>query len=437
MFKLSKYTIEIAHSKDGVILFNSFTGSVVKLEWTMYEKIKNVLFDRDIIPCFDSLAEQGFIVHSSTDEYGKLQLLLRNSLSKDNPTNLSYVIAPTLNCNFKCYYCFENNTFNKTAMTSSTMNEVIRFIVNQVKKISTIKKVTITWFGGEPMLEFNLILDFCESLKKELTLFNIELECHMVTNGSLLTFPKAKILADKCNLTTVQVTLDGTEKLYAEKKGTTTETYFTVIKNISDCCNLFKINVRLNTDKTNFDENIKLTKYLYHDLALLNKVKIYLAEIRNYCNDSSLHENFYEYGEFNFEKDRFNDFIFKEKFSDHKTRIMPPIFSPNFCNLMKLHNFAIDSEGYLYKCEHYIGNKTRAVGDVRWGIYYNDEYIGAFNGNVYKECSECDLYPSCRVNCKAMREFISNGTNQCVIYDEFKKNIKKIVLSAINLNNPT
>lgn len=432
MFKLSQYTILVEQSEDWVILFNSFTGSVIKLEITTYNKISDGYFDKESTPYFDALVNQGFIVHSSTDEYNKLQLLLRQKLQHSAPETLSYVIAPTLLCNLRCSYCFENKTYHKSKMSYNTMDKVIDFITQQTQKIRSCKKVVVTWFGGEPLLEFELITTFCNILKKELDLLGVTLECHMVTNGILLSKEKAKILAEKCNLTTVQITLDGTEQIYAQKKGTIVDDYYAVIRNICECYNFFKINIRLNTDKTTYNENLKLTKYLYEDLNLLNKIHIYLAEVRNYCNDCPVNDIYYEYGEFDFMKEEYNDYLYKMGYTKSKLKTMPPIFSPNFCNIMRTNNFAIDPDGYLYKCEHYIGNKDKAVGDVLWGIYYNKEYLDAMNGHSYDECCECALYPSCRVNCTAMRDYITHGTDHCVVYNEFLKNIKKLVYLSSN-----
>lgn len=432
MFKLSKFTILVDQSKDWVILFNSFTGSVIRLEKETYIKISHESFNKEITPYFNALVKQGFIVHSSTDEYNMLQLLLRQKLNRSAPESLSYVIAPTLLCNLRCGYCFENNTFHKTKMSSDTMEKVIDFIVQQVQKIKSNKKIIITWFGGEPLLEFNLIVAFCEIIKKKLDLLGVILECHMVTNGVLLSKEKARVLSEKCNLSTVQITLDGTERIYAEKKGTNVGDYYAVIKNISECYSYFKINVRLNTDRTTYNENLKLTEYLYGKLNLLGKIYIYLAEVRDYCNDCSVNDIYYKYGEFDFVKKKYNDFLYKMGYTKSKLNIFPPIFSPNFCKIMIANNYAIDPDGYLYKCEHYIGNKEKAVGDVIWGVYYNKEYLETMNGHVYGECGDCALYPSCRVNCTAMREYITHGTRNCVIYDEFLKNIKNLVKLSIN-----
>ena len=87
----------------------------------------------------------------------------------------------------------------------STVNNIKKFVSNELHKHS---KLTVAWFGGEPLLAMDIIedlslyfLDICAKLKKPY--FSM-----MTTNGYLLT-PKNIDKLKKCHITGYQITLDG------------------------------------------------------------------------------------------------------------------------------------------------------------------------------------------------------------------------------------
>lgn len=87
--------------------------------------------------------------------------------------NVSYVIAPTLNCNYNCVYCFENKENRKLRMNFNTAEDILSFIIKQIESNKLIKSIKITWFGGEPLLSYDLILEFSKKIIAKLNKMNI------------------------------------------------------------------------------------------------------------------------------------------------------------------------------------------------------------------------------------------------------------------------
>ncbi|MBP3801509.1 MAG: 4Fe-4S cluster-binding domain-containing protein [Clostridia bacterium] len=63
------------------------------------------------------------------------------------------VIFTTLGCNANCYYCYENNLRNnKYKMSKETADKIISLLIKNNKK-----KISIGWFGGEPLYNEEII----------------------------------------------------------------------------------------------------------------------------------------------------------------------------------------------------------------------------------------------------------------------------------------
>lgn len=118
-YKLSQYNLQISDNSEKVLLFNTFSGSVCRLEKDVWDFLQRNTLGKSI-PYFDKLLNQGYIVPAEQDELGKI--LTDESIAKYSINNekLIFVIAPTLQCNLKCFYCFEPSQCDHTIMSKQT-----------------------------------------------------------------------------------------------------------------------------------------------------------------------------------------------------------------------------------------------------------------------------------------------------------------------------
>ncbi|MER8055552.1 4Fe-4S cluster-binding domain-containing protein, partial [Acinetobacter pittii] len=63
---------------------------------------------------------------------------------------------PTIGCNFCCPYCFEGKKEN-VSMNEKTIKNIIRFLND-----SSAKELSLHWYGGEPLLRFDLMKEIYE-----------------------------------------------------------------------------------------------------------------------------------------------------------------------------------------------------------------------------------------------------------------------------------
>lgn len=263
--KKSIFNIEIKLQEE-VLIYNTLTFSMIKISMQDWNDIAR-LDEMDLI----SLVEMGFLVKDEADEFLKWKKYADMASQKRKQNSNTFVIAPTLNCNANCWYCFERGA-EKRVMEESVIAEII----NSIKSIDTSKTIKLIWFGGEPMLALPTI----EKISKEI-LKTHKVSAKMITNGSLVektVFDKLKEL----NIFSFQVTLDALYEEYDNcKKYTKGSGYFQkVISNIRDALSYgFNVSVRINVDPTNKTNALEVIKYCIDEFSASPKFNIYAASL--------------------------------------------------------------------------------------------------------------------------------------------------------------
>ena len=121
---------------------------------------------------------------------------------EDNGT-LGLMLLSHENCNFRCVYCYEE--FKKNRM----LPEVVEGVVALVRKRAPqLRSLSIGWFGGEPLLAFDIIEDVAMRLRSICATHGIAYSSQMTTNGYHLDADRAaRCIA--AGITRYQITLDG------------------------------------------------------------------------------------------------------------------------------------------------------------------------------------------------------------------------------------
>src|SRR5699024_8096020 len=97
------------------------------------------------------------------------------------------ILQVTQNCNLRCGYCtyggnYKNRTHSLKTMNFELAKKAIDFGVERSQESSDF---VVSFYGGEPLLAFNLIKK-CVAYAKE-NIQGKELHFNMTTNGTLLT----------------------------------------------------------------------------------------------------------------------------------------------------------------------------------------------------------------------------------------------------------
>lgn len=159
---------------------------------------------------YDELIRGYFLVPRGKDEdtfYVKT-LSLINTFFDEKRNN--YMIFPTLACNARCIYCFEQGMV-PVSMTEESAEQTVRYILETRKPG---KKVHLDWFGGEPLLGEKYIDLICRRLDEAGT----EYYSTMTSNGSLITPAIIEKMKGPWRLTHISISMEGPEEDYRRRK---------------------------------------------------------------------------------------------------------------------------------------------------------------------------------------------------------------------------
>lgn len=203
----------------------------------------------------DTLIQGRFLVDNDINEKNTLKLRYMN-YKYDNKL-LKICLIPTYNCNLSCSYCYQkqlddvgfdygNENISKKMLDS--LEDYLRgATINR-------KKLHIEWFGGEPLLVSDLLINFNYKMKKICEANDCFYSSSLVTNGYLLNKKLAKRIY-KSGTQGALITVDGPKDIHNNRRCLKNGegTYEKIIKNIIEISDFFKINIRTNIDKENID----------------------------------------------------------------------------------------------------------------------------------------------------------------------------------------
>ena len=413
----SMYNIIITQNNDYVFLYNAYSGAFAKLEKTVYESINDKVVD-DSKPCkyFQELLSEGFIKPLHLNEFNRILAYEKMAIYERNDDRLTFVIAPTLACNLHCHYCFEKGYQRDQFMTNEMVKDVLEYINKQIR--SNTKYVHINWFGGEPLIAFDIIATLSENLIKDLQEKGIQYSASMITNGVLLTPERVNILSEKYALKKVQITVDGTEEIYCRQKGATPKQFRQVLNNIKEAIKYIHVLIRFNCGKDNYDDILEVTKQIIDYCGVNKNLNLYLAKLVDYS--SKCETGYFKQDEFDLKVIEYNQYVSRLLNKEYKPKL--PRYRRSFCGQFKLRNLVIGPKGEFYKCEHDLGREDRIIGNVYQGIFYTDTMMNFLENAVHEQCKECKLFPLCIGGCPSQKRDLKEG-QRCWLSIEYIKQL--------------
>lgn len=210
MLYWTKYKI-IDRFDDDLLIWNTRTSSGMTIHGdieTVIESVKDGVWNES---CSEYLKR--ILIESETliskEQYGKEELLVKNyrdSIVFDD-SFMSLTLIPTDRCNFNCLYCYQSDTVHN--MTTDTADSIIKMI----ERNKSLKKLHISWFGGEPLCNKRIVFYLMERINEVCKRRGIVLIGDMTTNASLLdleTFSKLYSL----KVLNYQITIDGCKETH-------------------------------------------------------------------------------------------------------------------------------------------------------------------------------------------------------------------------------
>lgn len=414
--KQSKYNFFIetnAENGDSMIVgFNAMTCALAKFTGDNYKKFLEAEANgyTNLDDEFRQKLLQGnFIVDDACDE----TLILRNNLLRSRYGGNTYgiTIAPTLGCNFDCIYCYEQNHLDYTKMSEETQNKVIGLI--QAKIDSGIKGLSVTWYGGEPLLAIDVIEELSSRIISMCDDAQISYHADLITNGYLLNREVAKKLQE-FRVKTIQVTVDGPKDIHDTRRFLQGKkpTFERIIKNLTENVDVLPdIALRVNVDKDNIGR-VEEVKALFSDEKLREKIHVYIAMV-DAINGT------YDKGEcLSIEQFAALDL----NFYDNPMGLYP-FPHTNACGADSTRSIVIAPDGALYKCWNDIGIKEYSIGNINEAEpQYSERYYDymMYDATADERCRDCKILPICMGGCPHRR--MDNSPARCSLFKVYIEN---------------
>jgi radical SAM additional 4Fe4S-binding domain len=320
-------------------------------------------------------------------------------------------LAITQQCNLACDYCYIQK--KNAVMSLSTAEKAIDFIFKHAKESN---RISINFFGGEPLLEFDLIKKITNMIHSH-QLFNEDLVTICVgTNGTILSEDIVDFLIRK----NIQLffSCDGPQNVhdtfrrFSDGRGSSA----IVEKNIKQALKIFPITP---VNAVYSPENVRFLPQVVDYLISLGVRNIYLSpniSAKWTKNDAEKLPIIYDtIGK------KYLDFCRKGvpryiNFIDDKIAvILRGGYKPlERCRMGKA-EFAFAPSGNVYLCERLIGSdegKEHCLGNINTGLI-NENSCEAISKDLNEECLACGLRDFC-INWCGCTNYHSTGNYNVV-----------------------
>ena len=385
--------------KDQVVFYNSRTGALAVVHDAQYQQFKafqetgKAIEDTEFL---NKLLKCGYLLPAGVDE--KFLITTNMMFGRYSKNSLSLTIAPTMACNFRCIYCFEQGHYGNSMMDEETQESLMKFIKS---RLGEVKAVHVSWFGGEPLLGMPIIESLSQQIMALCEEREIQYYAGIITNGYLLTRETAEKLK-KYKVQFVQVTVDGPKKIHDARRPTINGqgTYDVIMNNLKTIRGILHVHLRINVDFENVDAADEVVSYLKQE-NMLDYIYPYLGLVIPYNNAYEKNKCLTDelYSKYNLQ------FLLRNNIPLQTSYPRP---RGNHCVSDFYNGWVIDDKGYLYKCWNDIGEIEKSVGNIHLehNIVQNTDLISEYSSCDFLDdpkCKDCKLVPVCMGGCPHSR----------------------------------
>jgi uncharacterized protein len=401
--RLSRYAVAV-QEESRVLAVSLLSRAAVELSSEAYEKLlgwvesglPNNLSDNDR-ELVSFLAANLFVVFERFDELAFLKQRIREQRFLTRQIGL--VIAPTMQCNFRCLYCFERHT--EAWLDAHVEQRILAHVKN---RLGTFDRLSVQWFGGEPLMAFDAVTSLSKSFLRMARTHDFEFDARVVTNGFLLDEETAATLSN-FGVEEAQITLDGDRALHDQIRREKLEgpSFDRIVANVRSAADHLRILLRVHLTPASCDSV----------LALLDRLK---QKELNQCIDSIYFAPLFDYRvgmcgpAYQVDEDRFAS---SEVFSKIEIRVLAKAYDLGFrvrdfldvsygiCTAVRDGTVVVGPTGEMAKCYKDCGVPQESFGVIGEVIRNEDVLSKWLDVDVPRdgECAECRMLPICLGGC--------------------------------------
>jgi len=392
---LSKYNIYI--NQDNVIwIYNNFTKKILCLSQEEYYQLDHDELKNYNPNLYKKLIQYG-IVYEGEDETRTLLKTHRNNIEH---SRLEIMIMSSTTCNFNCTYCYEE--FVPKNIDNNFEEAFIKYLCNNIEKY---KSLFIEWFGGEPLLAKERVISIAKRAKEICYENHRPFLSSITTNGYYLDYAIFSELLNG-NVIYFQVTIDGNREWHNKYRPLKSGegTYDVVLNNLLSIkrnvsrSKVFRLTIRNNISIENKEACKQFQRIFMEKFGDDERFQLFQFPIKDWGGNkiSEIKEQLLDADEV----------LQINNSANNRNDIFEGIIS-SCCLAAKKNGFVIDPDYNVYKCNHFIQDKTiknkhNKVGRLEIdGNMFVDENKNNewFHPVIAEECYSCSYLPNCLTTC--------------------------------------
>lgn len=391
-----KFCFSIPDNK--IFEIDSKAEELIKLSGKNFEEIKDIMGDQytteDLENLLEKMKENGFLNNPQEKKYKEKNISMMTLLLVQG-------------CNLRCSYCYaENGQYNDTGeMSEETAYKAIDFMVSK----SSEEHLGICFFGGEPLLKFDLIkkiVNYCKNIDDKTFHYS------MTTNGTLISKEIQEFIAE--NKIKVQISIDGNEK---------THNYHRYFENKIGSHNVIMNKTRQLREKGMLAARATISKESIHDIS-----ENYNYLFEHGFSGIAMSPTFEELNVEDFksltkimiqmylectEHIKQGDYEFAKRnkmFMQQLERIHQTNKNTIACGVGR-YTYAIDIHGNIFPCQRFVSNKDYCLGNVLTDDDREREFLESIALENNMKCRECWVRNLCRGGCVHVNMSMTGNIN--------------------------
>ena len=415
---------------DRYIVLDIASGSVHVVEKIVYEMIDDYekLSKEEIIDKFSKL----YNIEDAREAYDEIEYLTKEGLlfsedehfklPKYNPENVVKALCLHVahDCNLRCKYCFASQgdfKGDRSLMSFETGKKALDFIL---KNSGNRKNLEVDFFGGEPLMNFDLVKKLVAYGREEEKKYNKHFRFTITTNGMLLNKEIEDFINE--NMDNVVLSIDGRKEINDEMRPTINGkgSYDVIVpkfKELIDKRGDKDYFIRGTFTNENLDFSEDLNDFYSHGFKKTSIEPVVTDEREPYAiREEHLDKILSEYEKMS------KDYIdIRKKDKDFSFFHFIIDLSQGPCIVKRTvgcgagsEYVAITPQGEIYPCHQFVGEEEFLLGNVDDGILNTNLRDKFKNSNVYtnEDCPSCWARYYCSGGCHANAYYSNNDINK-------------------------
>lgn len=335
------------------------------------------------------------------------------------------IVNPTLDCNLRCWYCYEDH-LQGTNMRLELIDS-IKALVDRKVESSELKHLSVTFFGGEPLLRWkDVVMPLLQYTVQRCKEKNIGFNTGFTTNGYLLDH---RMFDDLISIglgeTSFQISFDGNRELHDKSRvyDAMHPTFDTMLEAVKLGASLgFRMCARFNYTPESLESFTEVLEMMSQwDEITRRNITINLQQV--WQTSSGIASNI------------------KGRAADMRTLIqkfgMNPecdmVYFRHVCYADRKNSVVVNYNGDIYKCtaRKFEPSLREGVLHSDGTIEYNDRYFKRMDAKFANTaCMKCPIMPICNGRC-SQHKIDRADFDKCLLDMDFERRMRYMLGSLI------